>query len=147
VTRIDIYDVLGDHHRRPPRIRWRVRQGRFTVTVTAAEGVPNMALILTNAQKVGLSIQPLDQYGNPARVDGAPVWSVSDPTVGTITADASGLAAEFVTLGPVGVCQVAVQADADLGAGVRHITGTMDVQVEPSEAVSVGIVAGTPVQK
>lgn len=101
-------------------------------------------ILLTNAQKVGLSIQPVDQYGNAARVDGVPAWSVSDPSIGTLTAAEDGLSAEFVTAGPVGLVQVSVQADADLGEGVRHLTGTLDIQVEPSEAVSLSVVAGEP---
>ena len=42
------------------------------------------------------------------------------------------------------VSEVSVSVDADLGAGVRTISGTLDIQVEPGEAVSVGIVAGVP---
>lgn len=102
-----------------------------------------MALILTNAQKVALSIQPLDQYGNPAKVDGPAVWQVSDPLVGAVTTMGE-LTAEFVSGEGMGVCQVSVSVDADLGEGVRQITGVLDVQVEPSEAVTVGIVAGVP---
>jgi hypothetical protein len=101
-------------------------------------------LLLTNAQKVSLSIQPVDQYGNPARIDGVPAWNNSDATIGTLTPAADGLSAVFETLGPVGTVQVSCSADADLGAGTRSISGTLDIQVEPSEAVSLSINAGTP---
>lgn len=101
-------------------------------------------ILLTNAQKVPLSIQPLDQYGNPARVDGVPVWNNSDEALGTLTVAADGLSAEYSTLGPIGTAQVSVTADADLGAGVRSLTGTLDIQVEPSEAVTLNIAAGVP---
>lgn len=104
-------------------------------------------LLLTNAQKVSVSIQPLDQYGNPARVDGAPQWALSDNTLGTLSPSADGLSAEFVTGEGVGTLQLSVSVDADLGSGVRTIAGTLDLQVEPSEAVSVGIVAGVPEAK
>ena len=106
-----------------------------------------MALVLTNAQKVGLSLQPLDQYGNPARVDGTPLWGLSDETLGTLDVAPDGLSAEFTTSGTLGVEQVNATADADLGAGVRPITATLDIQIEPSEAVSLGIVAGVPEPK
>lgn len=119
---------------------WRVR-GRG-LGLEAYGGY--LMLLLTNAQKVKLSIQPVDQYGNPARVDGVPTWNNSDETIGTLTAAADGMSADFVTAGPVGTVQVSVTADADLGGGTRSISGTLDIQVEPSEAVSISINAGTP---
>jgi hypothetical protein len=80
-------------------------------------------------------------------VDGVPTWSLSDDTLGTIDVAPDGLSAYFVTAGLTGLCQVSVQADADLGAGVRSIAATLDIQVEPSEAVSLSISAGTPEAK
>ena len=104
-----------------------------------------MALLLTDSQKVVFSITPVDAHGHAARVDGIPSWSVSDPAVGTITVSADGLSAEFLASAP-GMVQVSVQADADLGAGVRTIAGTLDIQVEPGEAVGLTITAGAPIQ-
>lgn len=106
-----------------------------------------MALVLTNAEKVALSIQPLDKYGNPAKVDGAPVWGVSDDTLGELVPAADGFSAVFTTGEALGVVQVNVSVDADLGGGVKTVVGTLDIQIEASEAVSVGIVAGTPEPK
>lgn len=103
-----------------------------------------MALLLTNAQKVALSLQPLDAYGNPARVDGVPAWQMSDAALGTLTLAADGLSAMFATLGPLGIVQVSATADADLGAGTRTLSATLDIQIEAAEAVSLGIRAGTP---
>ena len=102
-----------------------------------------MALLLTDTQKVTFSIQPVDAKGAPAKVDGAPVWTVTDPTVGVITPAADGLSAEFVA-GLPGVCQVAVSADADLGEGIVTIQSTADVQVEGGQAVSLPVTAGVP---
>lgn len=101
-------------------------------------------LLLTNTQKVQLSIRPVDAYGNPARVDGVPVWTLSDDTLGALTVAADGMSAWFATLGPVGLLQVNVQADADLGAGVRTLGAALDIQVESGEAVGLSIIAGTP---
>lgn len=100
-------------------------------------------LLLRDDQRVGLSIQPLDAKGQPARVDGVPTWSVSDGALGSIAVAADGMSATF-TATDVGVVQVNVSADADLGPGVRTISGTLDIQIEPGEAVSLGIVAGVP---
>lgn len=104
-----------------------------------------MAMLLTDTQKVVFSIQPVDVHGHAARVDGVPSWNVSDPSVGTITVSVDGLSAEFVATAP-GMAQVSVQADADLGSGVRTIAGTLDIQVEPGEAVGLTITAGVPTQ-
>jgi hypothetical protein len=43
--------------------------------------------------------------------------------------------------------QISVTADADLGAGVTPIAGTLDIEVVGDQAVSVGIVAGTPAEQ
>ena len=104
-------------------------------------------LVLTNAQKVTLSVEALDQYGNPAKIDGVPSWQVSDAAIGNITPAADGLSAVFVTTGTLGVVQVSAQADADLGAGVRPLTATLDIAVEASEAVVLGLKAGVPEPK
>lgn len=106
-----------------------------------------MALVLTDIQKVSLSITPTSAAGNPAPVDGAPVWTSSDESVLTVTASADGLSAEAVTTGKLGVAQVSVSADADLGEGVTTITGVLDVEVKASEAVSLAVSAGTPTNK
>ena len=104
-------------------------------------------LLITSTQNCSLSIQPVDAHGNPALVDGTPIWSVSDPSVLSIAAAADGLSAEIAALGPVGTSQVSVQADADLGSGVVTIAGTLDVQVAAGQAVGLSISAGTPVEQ
>lgn len=106
-----------------------------------------MTLILTDEQKVTLSIQPLTQAGNPAKVDGKPVWSVSNPELISISESEDGLSVVASTVGPLGSAQVSVSADADLGEGVRELFSILDVEVIAAEAVSLGIVAGTPEPK
>lgn len=102
--------------------------------------------VLTDMQKVGLAIQPVDGAGNPAKIDAAPVWDVigANPEILTVTASDDGLSAEVVTVGPLGTAQVRVVADADLGMGVKPITGILDVEVIASEAVAVVVNAGEP---
>ena len=106
-----------------------------------------MSLVLTDVQQVALSVSFLSKAGNPAKVDGAPVWSVSDPAVLTVTPAEDGLSALVATVGPLGTAQVSVQADADLGEGVTPIVGTLDVEVVASAAVSIAIAAGAPEDK
>jgi hypothetical protein len=106
-----------------------------------------MSLILTDVQKVELSISPTSAAGNPAPLDGTPVWSSSDESVLAITASEDGLSAVAVTTGKLGRAQVNVSADADLGDGVKTITGVLDVEVRVSEAVSLAVSAGSPTDK
>ena len=107
-----------------------------------------MSLILTDEQKVGISIDPRTAAGNPAKIDGAPAWAVSDPAILSIAPDPDDAKkAVVIAAGPIGTAQVSVSVDADLGPGVRTLTGTLDIEVQAAEAVNVGIVAGTPETK
>lgn len=139
---------LGDlvalvlRHRSRPRVAFtRVQIGRLSIT-----GDLQM-LLLTNGQKVTLSIAPLDAFGQAARIDGLPAWNVSDGALATITPAEDGMSAVLEPLGPVGLLQVQVTADADLGEGIKSLSGTLDVQVEAGEAVTLGITAGVPEPK
>lgn len=106
-----------------------------------------MLLVLTDEQKVQLSIQPVTAAGNPAKLDGVPAWSVSDANVLSLEVAADGLSAWATAVGNVGTSQVSVSADADLGEGVREITAVLDVEVKAAEAVALTIAAGAPVLK
>lgn len=106
-----------------------------------------MSLILTDIQKVALSIKPVSAAGNPAPVDGKPEWVSSAPDVVTVEAAEDGMSAVVMTTGKLGTAQVAVKADADLGEGVVEITGVLDVEVKASAAVSLSIEAGAPENK
>ena len=85
------------------------------------ERVTNMFLPVT--KKLPLSLDILDAKGNPAKVDGAPAWALTDPTFGALE----------------------VAEDGDLGEGVKQILGELDVEVLGGEAVVVAIKAGEPV--
>lgn len=103
-----------------------------------------MSNVLTDEQKTNLVIKPETAAGNPARIDGVPVWTASDPSVLDLQVDPNGLSAEAVTTGKLGPCQVTVDADADLGAGVRSIQGIVEFEVVAAEAVTLGVVVGPP---
>ena len=107
-----------------------------------------MSLLLTDIQKATLSIAPVDAKGNAAPVQaGSVVWSAADGTLLTLTPSADGLSCDAAAAGPLGTTQVNVSADADLGDGVTTIAGTLDVTVAASQAVSLNISAGTPVNQ
>lgn len=107
-------------------------------------GVERMTL--RDDQQVGLTIAITDKKGNPAQVDGAPTWASSDETVVTVTAAADGMSANVVAVAP-GSARVVVTADADLGAGVTPLTGTLDFSVTAGGATAIAITPGTPVDQ
>ena len=111
------------------------------------KGSIKMALVITDSQKVTFTIKPLTAAGNPASLDGAPVWSVADPTVLTLTVAEDGLSATVAAAG-LGSSQVSVTADADLDAGeVKEIAGVQEVLVVAGEAATLGLIAGEPTDK
>lgn len=103
-------------------------------------------LVLTDTQQCDLSIQPVDKKGQPAQIDGTPVWSSSDSAIVTVNPGSDGLSA-VVVAGNIGTAQVNVTVDADLGSGVTEIVGVLDVQVTAGAAVSVTINAGSPTEQ
>jgi hypothetical protein len=100
-------------------------------------------MTLTDTQKVTFTITPKDKKGQPAKIDGVPAWTNSNEAVGTLTAAADGLSAEFVAL-IVGDTTIGVSADADLGPGVTSLAGSADITVTPGAASTVELVAGAP---
>jgi len=114
----------------------------FTTFSIDEEG--NYMLLLTVTQKCSLTLDPRDAKGNPAPLDGAPMWSSSDTSIVTVQTSQNGLAAEVVAVGVVGNAQVNVTADARIGPDVVSISGTLDVSVLAGEAVTLGISTGTP---
>lgn len=104
-----------------------------------------MAYTLQNDMQVLLQVQFQDVDGNPAKVDGDPVWSSSDDLVASIT-PAAGNPFLATLLGTgMGNAQVIVEADADTGDGVRSLVCTLDVTIIAGEAVG-GVIspAGEP---
>jgi hypothetical protein len=96
-------------------------------------------------QSLPISIKPVDQFGNAAAVDGIPAWSLSDPAMGSIAVAQDGMSAQFTPAGQVGSVVVQVSADADLGAGIVSIMGSLQVDLLAGDAVAVQITAGAPV--
>lgn len=100
-------------------------------------------LKLTSTQQASLSISAVDRKGRPAQVDTI-VFSSSDPSVATVTPDASDPSRALLKAMNTGTAQINVTADADLGDGVNALTGVLDVTVVPGQAVSLAIGTGTP---
>lgn len=107
------------------------------------EGRLPMAITITDSQRFTATIYAVDARGNPASLDGPVIWEVSDTALLTLNVSADGVATVSAT-GPVGTGQLRVSADADLGEGVRTLTGILDVSVIAGEAVSLVISPSIP---
>lgn len=104
-------------------------------------------VVLTVNQKVTFGINPKDRFGNPAPVEGI-IWMSSDESILTVTPDETGLSCVASTVGNPGNAQVIVKADPNLSPEItEELTGIANVQVLPEQAVSLGITAGTPVDR
>lgn len=97
------------------------------------------------SQKLPFSIAIKDKGGNPALVDGAPVWSLTDPSLGSFEVAADGMTALLSATGPLGSCMVQVLADADLGDGQQDLLGEYPVDFVAGDAATIAISAGAPV--
>lgn len=98
--------------------------------------------------KVSQQINPVivaeDKFGNPTgALDGAPAWSLSDPSLGTITASADGMSATVVPNGKLGTCQVQVSGQSD----GKTIMGSLDLNLLAGDATQIIIQAGVPVDQ
>lgn len=103
-----------------------------------------MGFILKDGQKVGLTLELTDADGNVVTGQGDPVWESSDPALVAISPNGAAATAS-TTPGPgTGTATVTARVDADLGEGVKEVTGTLDIEVVAGDASVVNIVAGTP---
>jgi hypothetical protein len=105
-------------------------------------GVKSMAI--KAGQSVELSISPVDSFGNAARIDGVPAWTVSDPSLVDLVVSPDGLSVRATSLGHVGVSVIGVSVDADLSEGIRTLAGSASLEIEAGEAVDLGVVV-TPI--
>jgi hypothetical protein len=106
-------------------------------------------LTMTATQQCALTLTITDAKGNPATVDGVPVWSSADATKVSVEAAADGLTASIFAEGPATTqpVQISVTADADLGEGVKPLVGLLDVTVVGAEATVIAITPGTPTEQ
>jgi hypothetical protein len=100
---------------------------------------------LTDVQEVPLSLEALSAAGNPTTVQNQ-VFASSDETVLVIVTEPDGTVLARTT-GKLGSAQIQVTVDADLGEGVRELTGSETVEVVAGEAAVVRVTAGEPQQR
>lgn len=137
-TLLDALLEALEARRRPRRLSvgWIVKVGTIGVRGTPREGTTLMFMLPVDKKAL---IAPIfqDKAGNPARVDGIPSWSVSDENFGTLTVAPDGMSAEYLPSGTLGSVQVNLEADADLGEGVKPLKGALDIQIEAGEAAVI----------
>lgn len=105
-----------------------------------------MLITITNEQKVMVTLAPTTAAGNPAVLDGAPVWAVVSGDA-TLEVSEDGLSA-FLVSGEADVTsQIEVTADADLGEGIVTLTDVVDLAVVAAQASALGLVVETPILK
>jgi len=151
----DILDELLKQYSPEVYLMYRMPNGEILVTLRlhpmAVRGVLTIAEtgkeftmeILASDQKVTATVAWLDAKGNPAKVDGIPVWAESGGGVVTLAPAADGMSCE-IAADQIGTAQVSCTGDADLGEGTRSVVVTGDVQVVAGEAVSGSMTFGPP---
>lgn len=97
-------------------------------------------MVLAGAESHALSLEIVDSLGNPAKVDGAPAWSLTDASLASLEVAEDGMSAKLASNGALGAFKVQVTADADLGEGVKAILAEAEFEVISGEAVAMKIV-------
>lgn len=99
---------------------------------------------LKNTDKIEYTLAPVDAEGNPARVDGVPVWAVESGAA-TVEPAEDGMSCFLVSADVADESVIKVTADADLGEGVRSLEATINLTtiVPEPEAIDLGLTPGT----
>lgn len=111
---------------------------RFSIQTNENIIVEDITMLVLPVDKKGViaSVQAVDSKGNSAPIDGVPSWTSSAPSIATVTPDeADPMKAVIAPVGPIGSLQINVTADADLGTGIKTISGVLEVNVVAGEAV------------
>ena len=115
---------------------------------TNKKGNSNMPVevTITNEQQVNVKLNPKTDSGKPAKLDGAPVWSVVSGDSAVVPA-ADGMSADLVSSDTPGDTTFLIDGDADLGSGVEDVQETITLHVAGANAKNLGVVVGTPTLK
>jgi hypothetical protein len=119
----------------------------FSITTSdgrTINGVPPLMLTLKDNQSADYTVSGTDAAGNPAPIVGPLTATVSDPTV--LSATVNGDVVTVKALGPLTAAGASVQlVVTDTGDNApTGITGTDDITVIASAAVSLQLSAGAP---
>lgn len=100
--------------------------------------------VMNSNQKFAAIVRFKDAAGGPLPPASPPTWSVSNPSMLSVTLDGTdGMSATIRALGPIGVSQVTVTATINAGGGAtKPASAIMDVQV--LSAVTTEFQTGDP---
>jgi len=96
------------------------------------------AINSTNEEKVLISLNPMTAAGNPASVDGAPVWNVTSGDC-TLEVAPDGLSCYLISGAADVINTVEVTADADMGNEILTISETIVYTVTAAQAAALGV--------
>lgn len=96
---------------------------------------------LKDTQQFTVSVEGRDAKGKPAPFEN-PVFTVSDPNLGTFDVDPSDPAKGVFKAGAPGSGQLAFSADGIVGEGESTIVASLDITVLPGNAVEAVINTG-----
>ncbi len=123
------------HHEPGTRVEWTLRAGDIETTF---EGDWIMAMKI--GQTFTATVEFLDKNGKPAkRLDGIPAWVIDDVTIAKIDSTSDDGKTVHGSCVSDGATTLRVSVDADLGAGMREVTGSGTIEVDPDEAESASI--------
>jgi len=128
-----------------PRFNWSVG---MAVNKTKTKRKNNMLeIVITNEQKIQVTLTPVTATNKPAQLDGPAVFEVISGTATVGMVEGNVLSAWLVSGDLPGDSEIMVSADADLGDGVETISDIIKLTVAGAKAASLGLTAGAPVAK
>jgi hypothetical protein len=94
---------------------------------------------MTNTQRKRVHFKVKNRRGGPAKFDGTPEWFSDNSDVLRLEPAADGMSCYVYAVGPLtdAPVNVTMRADADLGAGVRPILGTIAFDITAGEATVI----------
>lgn len=136
---IDVFKILVGWPSPSPKVVWTCNY--VIVNNSKIGGTIMSTTVKSNTKSIKFSFgAPVDAKGNAAQVEDGSVSLSSDNTdIATVEPDPDNAYGGIATLtGKAGVAKLNISADADLGEGVKSITGFTALEVQAGEAVGFG---------
>jgi hypothetical protein len=107
--------------------------------VSRLKGEVLVMATMTNTQRKRVHFKVKNRRGGPAKFDGTPEWFSDNSDVLRLEPAADGMSCYVYAVGPLTdtPVNVTMRADADLGAGVRPILGTIAFEITAGEAALI----------
>jgi hypothetical protein len=108
--------------------------------------------VLTDTQKVTMTLRFKDKAGNPvsadqAQINGVPEWTSSSPDVLAVKSAADGLSAVILTTGKLGPAQVSAKASTTVNGVTADMSVVQNFDVRVGAATQIGADLGVPEER